>query len=92
MDISSLPVIVIIYLGLNILAFFVFTCDKLKAKVMRRRISEKTLLLVAVPGPFGALTAMIGFRHKIFHIKFILVPVFAILHVVLIILVWPWLS
>jgi uncharacterized membrane protein YsdA (DUF1294 family) len=35
---------------------------------------------------------MIGFRHKTRHVKFFLVPVFAILHVVLILLLWPWLS
>jgi uncharacterized membrane protein YsdA (DUF1294 family) len=56
------------------------------AKMKIGRSSESTLLLLAAFGPFGALTAMIGFRHKIRHAKFFLVPVFALLHVVLILL------
>jgi uncharacterized membrane protein YsdA (DUF1294 family) len=91
MDFPSLLIPVIIYTGLNILAFVVFTFDKLKAKVKMGRSSENSLLLLAALGPFGALTAMMGFRHKTRHMKFFLVPVFAILHVVLILLLWPWL-
>lgn len=92
MDFPSLLIPVIIYAGLNILAFAVFTHDKLKAKVKMGRRSENSLLLLAALGPFGALTAMMGFRHKTRHMKFFLVPVFALLHVVLILLLWPWLS
>ena len=92
MDFPSLLIPVIIYTGLNILAFDVFTYDKFMAKVKMGRCSENSLLLLAVLGPFGALTTMIGFRHKTRHVKFFLVPVFAILHVVLILLLWPWLS
>ena len=92
MDILSLPAGVIIWTGLNILAFAVFTHDKLSAKVRMGRSSENFLLLLAALGPFGALIAMIGFRHKIRHMKFFLVPVFALLHFVLIILLWPWFS
>jgi uncharacterized membrane protein YsdA (DUF1294 family) len=92
MDIPSLPVFIIIYLGLNILTFAVFTHDKFRAKVRMGRISEKVLLLLSALGPFGALSAMMGFRHKTRHVKFFLVPVFAVLHGVLIIFVWPSLS
>ena len=92
MDFPSLLIPVIIYTGLNILAFAVFTYDKFMAKVRMGRCSENSLLLLAVLGPFGALTAMIGFRHKTRHGKFFLVPVFAFLHVILILLLWPWFS
>jgi uncharacterized membrane protein YsdA (DUF1294 family) len=54
------------------------------------RTFENSLLLFAAIGPFGALTAIMGFRHKIRHVKFFLVPVFAVLHMVLIVWLWPW--
>jgi uncharacterized membrane protein YsdA (DUF1294 family) len=88
MAFSSLLIPVIIYVCLNILAFAVFTFDKLMAKVKMGRISENSLLLLAALGPFGALTAMMGFRHKIRHVKFFLVPVLLILHMLLV--VWLW--
>ena len=89
MDIPSLPVPVILYTGLNILAFAVFTFDKFRAKVMMGRKSEISLLLIAALGPLGALIAMILFRHKTRHGKFILVPVFLILHLILFVWLWP---
>ena len=88
MDIPPLPLPVIIYAGLNILAFAVFTYDKFGAKVMMGRTSETSLLFVAALGPSGALTAMIVFRHKTRQLKFILVPFFFILHLILVLLLW----
>jgi uncharacterized membrane protein YsdA (DUF1294 family) len=88
MDILPVPALFMVYGVLNILAFAIFTFDKFRSKVRMGRSSENMLLLVAVPGPFGALAAMLGFRHKIRHVKFFLVPVFALLHMVLI--VWFW--
>jgi uncharacterized membrane protein YsdA (DUF1294 family) len=89
MDVLSLPVLVIIYAGMNILAFAAFTYDKLKAKVKMGRSSENSLIFLAMLGPLGALAAMIGFRYKTRHMKFFLVPVFVALHVILILLLWP---
>jgi len=89
MDIPSPPVPVILYTGLNILAFAFFTFDKFGAKVMMGRKSETSLLLIAALGPPGALIAMILFRHKTRHRKFILVPVFWILHLILFAWLWP---
>ena len=89
MDFPYPLVPVIIYCSMNILAFMVFTYDKLKSKINRARISELSLLFIAAFGPFGALVAMGVFRHKIRHVKFILVPVFAILHLFLAIWLWP---
>jgi uncharacterized membrane protein YsdA (DUF1294 family) len=89
MDLHSLPVPVILSAGLNILAFAVFMYDKFRAKVLMGRSSETSLLLVASLGPAGALLAMMVFRHKTRHMKFILVPVFFILHLILVAWVWP---
>lgn len=89
MDVPSLPVPVILYAGLNILAFTVFTYDKFRAKVRVGRSPENSLLLIAALGPLGALIAMVAFRHKARHIKFILVPVFFILHLILFVWLWP---
>lgn len=56
----------IVYLGvINILCFIVYGLDKLKAKYHKWRISEKTLLLLAiVGGAYGSYLAMILFHHK----------------------------
>ena len=41
----------IVYLGvINILSFLIYGLDKLKAKYHKWRISEKTLLLLAIVG------------------------------------------
>jgi uncharacterized membrane protein YsdA (DUF1294 family) len=82
----------IIYTGLNVLVFATFGYDKRKARMNSWRTPENVLLILAALGPFGALIAMVGFRHKTRHVKFFLVPVFALLHVALFLLVWPWLS
>jgi len=92
MALPSLLTVVIIYAGLNFLAFAVFIGDKLRAKVKMGRISETSLLLLAALGPIGALTAMVGFRHKTRHAKFFLVPGFFFLHVLLVVLLWPQIS
>ena len=92
MAVPSLITWVIMYTGLNILVFAVFIWDKLRAKVKKGRISETSLLLLAALGPAGALTGMVGFRHKTRHAKFFLVPVFFILHVLLVVWLWPQIS
>lgn len=78
--------IIIVYLVIiNLLAFFLYGIDKWKAKADKWRVSEKTLLVVAViGGSLGALIGMQIFRHKTQHWKFrILVPLFLILHAAL---------
>ncbi len=56
----------IIYLCvINILSFLIYGLDKLKAKYHKWRISEKTLLVLAVlGGAYGSYIAMILFHHK----------------------------
>ena len=64
---------VIIYylLAVNVVAFFIYGVDKLKAKKGKWRIPESTLLLLAaVGGSVGAWLGMSLWRHKTQHKKF----------------------
>ena len=55
----------------NILTFAVYGIDKWKAKQGSWRISEATLLMLAViGGTIGALLGMQVWRHKTMHLKF----------------------
>lgn len=92
MDLPSPFIAVIIYGGLNLLVFAAFACDKLMAKANAWRTPENALLLSAVLAPSGALAAMIVFRHKTRHLKFCLVPLFLVLHLLLIVRLWPQIS
>lgn len=77
------------YLIVNVIAFLLYGVDKLKAKADAWRIPEKTLLLIAaVGGAFGAFLGMKVFHHKTRKPLFkILVPLFAIVHIGVIIFV-----
>ena len=58
-------------LAVNVVAFAAFGIDKYKAKRGLWRISEATLLLLAVAGgSLGALLGMRIWRHKTQHAKF----------------------
>ena len=48
----------------NLVVFFIYGIDKLRAKKDRWRISEKTLVLSAVLGIVGGLMGMVVFHHK----------------------------
>ena len=63
--------IVYILIALNTVTFFVYGIDKWKAKQGSWRISEATLLLLAViGGSIGALLGMQVWHHKTMHKKF----------------------
>ena len=63
--------IVYILICINILTFLVYGLDKWKAKHGNWRISEATLLLLAViGGSIGALLGMQVWYHKTMHKKF----------------------
>ncbi|RQD76490.1 MAG: DUF1294 domain-containing protein [Candidatus Syntrophonatronum acetioxidans] len=65
--------------------------DKHVARYSRKRIPEKTLLLLAfLLGAPGILLAMFFFRHKTLHLKFqVGIPLLLILN--LLFLLWgPW--
>ena len=72
-------------LAINIASFFLYGIDKYKAKKGRWRISEATLLLMAVVGgSIGAWTGMRLWHHKTMHKKFKYgIPVIIILQVAL---------
>jgi uncharacterized membrane protein YsdA (DUF1294 family) len=74
-----------LYAVLNCIAFLLFAYDKRRAKNNAWRTPENQLLLIAAFGPFGAYSAMLIFRHKTRKLKFFLVPVFLIIHSVVII-------
>ena len=66
----------------NLVVFAVYGVDKFAAKQNKRRVSEKTLLLLAVFfGSAGALLGMLLFRHKTTRMKFkIVVPLLLLAH------------
>ncbi|MBR4926337.1 MAG: DUF1294 domain-containing protein [Prevotella sp.] len=80
--------IVVYYLiCINILTFLVYGIDKWKARNDKWRISEATLLLLAViGGSIGAWAGMSVWHHKTLHKKFRYgVPLILIIQVALII-------
>ena len=64
--------IVLIYLVvINVVTFFMYGIDKWKAKKSRWRISEATLLMMAIiGGSIGAWLGMKVWHHKTLHKKF----------------------
>ena len=72
-------------LAINIASFFLYGIDKYKAKKGKWRISEATLLLMAVVGGcIGAWSGMRLWHHKTMHKKFKYgIPVIIILQVAL---------
>ncbi|OPX62009.1 MULTISPECIES: DUF1294 domain-containing protein [unclassified Methanoregula] len=89
MVVSLSGIFPLLYTGLNILAFLAFALDKFSAKMKAYRSTENSLLGAAAIGPWGALAAMILFRHKNRHVKFLLVPFLCILHLFLFFWLWP---
>ena len=58
-------------LAINVITFIVYGIDKYKAKKAKWRISEATLLLLAVlGGSIGAWMGMKVWHHKTMHKKF----------------------
>ena len=73
-------------IGINLLTFIVYGIDKYKAKRFKWRISETSLLLLAVAGGSGgALMGMRVWHHKTMHKKFKYgIPAILIIQLVLI--------
>ena len=71
---------------LNFIVFITYGIDKYKAKHHHYRISETTLILIALPfSSLGALLGMYLFHHKTKHLKFvILIPLSFVIHSILI--------
>ncbi len=72
----------------NVVAFFLYGIDKLKAKKNKWRIPERTLIGVAVVGgSLGALAGMLVWRHKTQHAKFYVgIPVIIVVQIALVVL------
>lgn len=70
---------------MNALEFILMLADKNFAKKRKWRISEKTLLLVAIfGGALGGLVAMYLVRHKTKHWYFVLImPLFTAVYLIL---------
>ena len=68
---SSMQIILIYFIAINVVTFFLYGIDKWKAKRSKWRISEATLLGLAVVG--GSIGAWLGtkvWHHKTQHKKF----------------------
>ncbi len=77
-----------IYLVINVVVFAMYVWDKYKAKNSKWRTKESTLLLGALFGPWGAVIGMKLAHHKTLKLKFKLVYVFLVLHIVVIAYLW----
>ena len=74
------------FVCVNVLTFFVYGIDKWQARQGKWRISEATLLLVAViGGSIGAWLGMRVWRHKTMHKKFKYgIPAILMIHIIII--------
>ena len=87
----TLEKLMVIYLVIiNAITFFVYGIDKWKAKRSKWRISEATLLgLAVIGGSVGAFLGMKVWHHKTMHKKFLYgIPIIILLQIVMII----WIS
>ncbi len=79
-----LQIIIYALFALNLITFIIYCIDKFKAKKAKWRISEATLILLAVIG--GSIGAWLGlqvWRHKTQHKKFFIgIPMILTLQVV----------
>lgn len=76
-------VLIFLLLTLNAVTLIIFGIDKYLARTNRYRISEKSLLTLAlIGGSVGAITAQKMFRHKTRKFKYIL-WVILLLHITL---------
>ena len=76
-------VLLTILLVVNFVSLVFFGLDKLWAMRGGVRIPESKLLLLAFLGPFGAYLSMLLFRHKTRKPRFLLVPLFLLLQLIL---------
>lgn len=80
--------IIIYFILINIIAFLSMYLDKRKAKKHKWRISENTLMgLALLGGEIGALIGMYKFRHKTQKPKFVIgIPMFIVMKILLLII------
>ena len=89
---STKQIILIYLIAINVVTFFAYGIDKWKAKRSKWRISEATLLGMAVNG--GSIGAWLGMRvwhHKTMHKKFQLgIPLIIVVQIAL--MIWYFLT
>jgi len=88
LDQLVLLIALMVYLVVNLVVMALYGFDKHRARNGGRRIPERSLIMAALLGPFGALLGMRLFHHKTRKALFLLVPLFVVLHLVLIYLIW----
>lgn len=81
---TDTAVLIGLFLMANLASCVVYYLDKRAAVGKTRRVPERTLLLIALVAPFGAVGGMRIFHHKTRKVKFLLVYLFLALHVLLI--------
>ena len=70
-DLNLLHIVLIYFLAINVVTFFLYGIDKWKARRDKWRISEATLLeLAVIGGSIGACLGMKVWHHKTLHKKF----------------------
>ena len=70
-DLNLLHIVLIYFLTINVVTFFLYGIDKWKARRDKWRISEATLLgLAVIGGSIGAWLGMKVWHHKTLHKKF----------------------
>ncbi len=67
-----------ILIPLNIITFLLYGYDKFQAQNDGRRIPEKVLLALSLPGGIGGFLGMHLFRHKTRHLTFWLVCILGV--------------
>ena len=87
-ELSAIHIAIAYLVIINVVTFFVYGIDKWKAKHAKWRVSEATLLFLAViGGSIGAWLGMKTWHHKTLHKKFRYgIPIIIILQVALLIL------
>ena len=84
--IDPILLLLIAYVAANLAVLVLYAADKRRARLRQRRISERTLLLSTLAGPFGALAGMLVFHHKTRKLRFVVaVPLVMALHAAVII-------
>lgn len=73
---------------INIVSIIICVVDKLSAIWRKRRISEKTLILLSIlGGSIGMYLTMVIIRHKTKHIKFMLgIPAIIMLQLIILLI------
>ena len=79
--IVSFPVLVLLVI-VNAVSLLLFGVDKFRSMRRGWRIPESRLMLAAFFGPLGAYGGMLLFRHKTHKTRFLMLPFFLLIHLI----------